>query len=240
MPDHDAIYQSDAERYDALIDREDFEARLPAAMAAIRPAQGLDVVDLGAGTGRLTRLLAREARHVTAFDASGAMLDRCHDHLAREGTIGNVSLQVADHRSAFMPDGTVDLLVSGWSIAYDVCRPEFERDRLEYLLARWNRMLRKDGTTLIIETQGTGAETPAPPERLLPYYAALGEIGFASTWIRTDYRFASPDEAESLSRFFFGDALANRVRDESLVILPECTGLWWRHGRLPEGAHRPR
>ena len=49
MPDHDAIYRSDAERYDALIDREDHEHRLPAAIRAVRNAAGLDVVDLGAG-----------------------------------------------------------------------------------------------------------------------------------------------------------------------------------------------
>jgi ubiquinone/menaquinone biosynthesis C-methylase UbiE len=236
MPDHDAIYRTDAERYDALIDREDYESRLPEAMRAIRDEAGLDVADLGAGTGRLTRLLARRARHVWAFDAAGAMLDRCHDHLAAEGTIGKVSLALADHRSAPMPDGSVDLLVSGWSVAYDVCRPTFERDRLDFVLARWNRMLRDDGTILIIETQGTGAEVPTPPERLVPYYAALAEAGFDTTWIRTDYRFASLAEAEALCRFFFGDALADRVRDEKLVILPECTGLWWRHGRTAAGA----
>jgi hypothetical protein len=31
-----------------------------------------------------------------------------------------------------------------------------------------------------------------------------------------------------LTRFFFGDALADRVRRENLVSLPESTGIWWR------------
>jgi hypothetical protein len=55
----------------------------------------------------------------------------------------------------------------------------------------------------------------------------LGEAGFKSTWIRTDYRFASLDEAEALTRFFFGDELAARVVANEWVILPECTGIWW-------------
>ena len=52
--------------------------------------------------------------------------------------------------------------------------------------------------------------------------------GFNATWIRTDYEFASVPEAEELTRFFFGDALADRIEREQLLILPECTGLWWK------------
>jgi len=50
---------------------------------------------------------------------------------------------------------------------------------------------------------------------------------FSRVRIRTDYRFASLPEAEDLTRFFFGDGLADRVADEALVVLPECTGIWW-------------
>ena len=48
---------------------------------------------------------------------------------------------------------------------------------------------------------------------------------FSRVRIRTGYRFESL--AEDLTRFFFGDALADRVAREGLVILPECTGIWW-------------
>lgn len=230
MPDHDAIYQSEADRYDRLISREDWEGNLSVAMEKIRPADGLDIVELGGGTGRLTRLLASCARRIVAFDAAAAMLDAAHDRLAAEGTIDRVALHVADHRTASVPPGSADLILSGWSIAYDVCRPEFEPERLDFLLARWNAMLRTNGTILIIETLGTGVTSPAPPARLIPYYDALTAAGFEATSIRTDFRFASVEEAESLSRFFFGDTLADRVAAENLTTLPECTGLWWRHG----------
>ena len=191
MPDHDAIYQSEADRYDRLISREDWEGNLSVAMERVRPADGLDIVELGAGTGRLTRLLVSSARRIVAFDAAAAMLDAAHDRLAAEGTIDRVALHVADHRSASVPPGSADL---------------------------------------IIETLGTGVESPAPPGRLIPYYDALTAAGFDATSIRTDYRFASVEEAESLARFFFGDTLADRVAAENLTTLPECTGLWWRHG----------
>lgn len=231
MPDHDAIYQSEADRYDRLIAREDWQGNLSPAMAAIRAMPGLDIVELGAGTGRLTRLVAPAARRVVAFDASGSMLDAAHDHLVADGSISKVVLQVADHRSASVPPESADLILSGWSIAYDVCQPQFLPARLEFLLARWNTMLRQDGTILIIESLGTGTASPAPKERLVPYYEAMTAAGFDSTSIRTDYRFSDIEEADGLVRFFFGEALADRVVAENLTILPECTGLWWRHGR---------
>ena len=237
MPDHDAIYQSEADRYDRLVAREDWQGNLPAALAAIRSTTGLDVVELGAGTGRLTRLVAPAARRVTAFDSSASMLDAAHDRLVADGSISRVTLQVADHRSASVPPGSADLILSGWSIAYDVCQPEFMPARLDFLLMRWNSMLRVDGTILIIETLGTGTATPEPPARLVPYYEALSAAGFESTSIRTDYRFSDVPEANELVRFFFGETLADRVVAENLTVLPECTGLWWRHGRRDAGSN---
>ncbi|MBN1311052.1 MAG: hypothetical protein JXB30_06495 [Anaerolineae bacterium] len=41
------------------------------------------------------------------------------------------------------------------------------------------------------------------------------------------YRFESLGEAEELPRFFFGEALADRVVQEELLVVPECTGVWW-------------
>jgi ubiquinone/menaquinone biosynthesis C-methylase UbiE len=53
------IYESDAERYEVLISREDHQENIPRALDEIISAAGLDVVDLGAGTGRLTVMLAQ-------------------------------------------------------------------------------------------------------------------------------------------------------------------------------------
>ena len=231
MPDHDAIYRLEPARYEALVAREDYKGNLWEAIKSIRSPTGLDVLELGAGTGRLTRLLAPHVRRLTAADISPAMLAENRRLLQRAALLEKVALVVADHRIAGDEALPVDLVIAGWSIAYEVCRPTLEEERLYFLLERWNRMLRADGTILIIETQGTGVEHPAPPERLEPYYLMLLMAGFESTWIRTDYRFESLAEAEELTRFFFGDALADRVLEEQLTILPECTGLWWRHGR---------
>jgi hypothetical protein len=69
---------------------------------------------------------------------------------------------------------------------------------------------------------------PAPPSReLAEYYAWLEEEqGFTRDAIRTDYLFASVDEAAAVTGFFFGAGFAERVRAEGWTRVPECTGIW--------------
>jgi hypothetical protein len=63
---------------------------------------------------------------------------------------------------------------------------------------------------------------------LADYYGRLErQHGFQRQWIRTDYQFHSVSEAERLTRFFFGDQLADRIVSEKLTRLPECTGIWY-------------
>jgi ubiquinone/menaquinone biosynthesis C-methylase UbiE len=90
------------------------------------------------------------------------------------------------------------------------------------------KILRPGGWIILLETQGTGFETPHPPAHLQEYYAYLQKVGFASDWFRTDYRFESVQEAVELSTFFFGIELGNQVLAINSPILPECTGIWWK------------
>ncbi|HOD45111.1 MAG TPA: hypothetical protein PKL21_09535, partial [Anaerolineaceae bacterium] len=58
MPDHQLIYRQSAQAYDLLVTREDVHCNLLKAIQWILPLEGRRVVEPGAGTGRLTRLLA--------------------------------------------------------------------------------------------------------------------------------------------------------------------------------------
>lgn len=89
------------------------------------------------------------------------------------------------------------------------------------------RVLRKDGTIILFESLGTGNENPIRLEHVKSTYQWLDVNGFQSNWIRTDYKFESLEEAEELSRFFFGDQLGEKVRQNEWIVLPECTGVWW-------------
>lgn len=228
-PDHDRVYAEQADKYERLIDREDYESRIPAAIDAIVDLAGKDMADLGAGTGRLSFIAAPKVRSLTALDQSAAMLAVLAERLRSAGH-SHWRTEVADHRSLPLADASVDVAMAGWTLCYlaSANQPDW-RGNLARMQAELKRVVPPGGTILIFETLGTGSETPQPPDFLQPYYNALeSEYGYRRTELRTDYRFRSLDEAVELSTFFFGSELAGRVRDNGWVVLPECTGLWWK------------
>jgi len=222
------IYKSRAADYERLVGREDYLGNIPKTLPEIRDPQGLDVVELGAGTGRLTCLLAPVARSIQAFDASAHMLGIARSKL-QAGGWANWRLGVGEHRALPVQDGCADLVISGWSLVYSVLWAQGDwRLELGQVMREILRVMRPGGTVILLETMGTGFETPHPPAGLLDYFATLDQDGFQSTWIRTDYYFESLPEARELASFFFGEEMTARIQVTDRVILPECTGLWWK------------
>ncbi|MBW5471533.1 methyltransferase domain-containing protein [Brevibacillus formosus] len=225
MPNHEQIYKNQAEQYDLMISR---QPSLLAVIEEITPIKGKDVIDLGAGSGRLTSVLAPHAKSILALDASAAMLEVNAQQLRRAG-LSNWKTSVADHRNIPVDDNSADVILAGWTVCY-LTSSEVPNNELnlEKIILEMKRALRPGGMIVIMETMGTGYETPHPPEFLTQYYSLLeNRYGFSHKWIRLDYRFADLKEAERQARFFFGDELADRVVVEKLVTLPECAGVWW-------------
>jgi ubiquinone/menaquinone biosynthesis C-methylase UbiE len=228
MPTQEEIYKTEGDKYEALIAREDYRGKILKSLREIAPLENSVVYDLGAGTGRLACLLAPLVKHVRAFDISEEMLRVCREKLTASG-LTNWQLDVADHRQLPADDRSADLVVSGWSVAYlAVWNPETWRVELEKWMVEMKRVLKPNGTIILFESLGTGNESPVKLEHLENYYPWLDEVGFQHEWIRTDYKFDSLDEAEYLSRFFFGDELGDKVRKNKWQVLPECTGVWWK------------
>ena len=227
MPTEKEVYALHANQYDRLILREDFQNNILRAIQKITPVTSLDVVDLGAGTGRLTQMLAPLARSIMATDLSPQMLQVAKVSLQK--TIAkNWLIAAADNLQLPVRNTCADLVISGWSFCYlAVWGGADWRRSLENGLIEIKRVLRKGGLAIILETMGTGFETPNPPPHLANYFKFLKEMGFSSTWIRTDYKFESLAEAEELSSFFFGEELTKKVKENEWIILPECTGIWW-------------
>jgi ubiquinone/menaquinone biosynthesis C-methylase UbiE len=231
VPDYQLIYRTRAAEYDSLIAREDFQRSLWPALNQIRRCDGLDVVELGAGTGRLTCMLAPVAKSILAIDIASHMIDVARAKLAATG-LDNWALSVADNRRVPAQDQCADVSIAGWSLGHFTdWYSRSWRDEIDRALGQMWRVLRPGGTVVLLETLGTGEKTPRPPHPTLADYYAFLEIerGFSSTWVRTDYCFESVIEAERLIRFFFGDELANRVAKDRTVRVPECTGIWWKN-----------
>lgn len=230
MPTEKEVYEAYADQYERLVRREDYQNNLLAAIETYCSLEGIDAIELGAGTGRLTRLLAPYVRSIKAFDASAHMLVEAEKSLRSMG-LGNWETSVADHRQVPVPDGSADLVISGWSFCYlAVWGGADWQFALGEGLREIQRILRPGGTILMIESLGTGTEKPRPPVHLGAYFDWLTEAGFERGWTRTDYRFESLEEAIELSTFFFGEEMGQQVREKSWIILPECTGIWWKRG----------
>ncbi|WP_456287899.1 class I SAM-dependent methyltransferase [Paenibacillus sp. AK002] len=224
----DEIYDKQAQAYEAMVSR---QPDLTELIHRVKPYEGLDVLDLGAGSGRLSMLLAADARSLICTDISQPMLDILDDKCSEALDSHNWTTMVADHRNLPVASSSVDLIVSGWSISYlaDSSHEEW-RENLELVMSELHRVLRPGGTILILETMGTGTETPNPPDFLTGYYAQLEQqYGFSHQWIRTDYVFDTVEEALLHTGFFFGEELTDKIIANQWSTVPECAGVWWKH-----------
>lgn len=224
------IYRNQAAQFDRLVAREDRLGNLFGALNDIRPLHGLRVVEFGAGTGRVTRLLSVVVGGVYAFDIEASMLAQA-DSAMRASGMTNWRLALGDNGQMPVASGCADLVVEGWSFAHVIgWYPTDWPARTDAMLAEMKRILKPGGAAILIETMGTGRRQPRAPSaslrKLYDYWQE--EHGFAYRWIRTDYQFSSPEEADELIRFFFGDAMADDCLDGETVIVPECTGIWWK------------
>jgi ubiquinone/menaquinone biosynthesis C-methylase UbiE len=225
-PDHKKTYRSEAEKYDLLISREDYQGNLIREIERIRVPDGLDIVDLGAGTGRLSLLLASRSASLIALDIATRMLQSANHKLLGSG-VKKFLTAAGDHRALPLSDGVSDLVISGWSVCYLVdWYPASWKKELDKAFMEIERIVRPGGTILLIETQGTGYSSPYPPPHLENYFKYLEDAGFTFSWIRTDYKFMNLEEAVTITKYFFGEELAKKVTEQNWVILPECTGFW--------------
>lgn len=222
------IYGEQAEAYETMVSKQPDLSRI---VHEIRPYDGLDVLDLGAGSGRLSMLLARDVNSLICTDISEPMLNILDHKLTDANVSRNWITIVADHRNLPIDSSSVDLIVSGWSISYLADSNQVGwRENLRDVMAELHRVLRPGGTMLILETMGTGTEKPNPPDFLTGYYALLEQqYGFSHRWIRTDYDFCSVEEAQQCTEFFFGKELTDKIIAKQWSTVPECAGIWWKH-----------
>jgi len=236
MPDAREIYRLQPERYDELVRWEDRDGTVLSCLRALRPLEGAKVIEFGAGTGRLTRLLAPYVHSIKAFELEPTMVEVARHTLAQLG-IKNCELNVADNIRVPVPDTSADLALAGWTYGHQTVWNEAAwRPQIEQALEEMLRVLLPGGIAVVLETLGTGHTNPFdPPPGLADYFALLEErYHFKRTWLRTDYEFPSKQRGEELLRFFFGDDTARKFLAVDGTRFPECTGVWWRRKGIPD------
>src|ERR1043165_3306949 len=110
MVDYRQIYARDAQRYQELVAAEDYLRNLPRELASVATLQGARVVELGMGTGRVTRELLDAGAHVSGFDEAAAMIAEARRQLGDR----DFTASVADARTLTLPERSADMAVAAW------------------------------------------------------------------------------------------------------------------------------
>lgn len=227
MPDLNNIYAHQAMRYQQLVACEDYQNQLLPTLENITPLKNKVMLEGGAGTGRLTTLLAPLAAHITACDINKHMLDLCQARLSARSAV-NWQLAAACHENMPFCSHWADVFISGWSFCYAAIDAGANwRGALKQALQEVKRQLKPDGIIILLESLGTGFEKPKAPAVLAEYLTELERHGFKTTWLRTDYCFDTWQQAQELITFFFGNDPLPLIKTRHGIVLPECTGIWW-------------
>lgn len=223
------IYENDADRYDRLIGYEDRQGDLAKRIEGFAAAV-TTVVDIGAGTGRLTVPLCRQGNQVHGVDASSAMLTVAMQRL--EPCDGDWKLSVGDVRRLPVDTDWADGAIAGWVLGHlTEWHPDAWKTELAAALDEMDRVVRPGGIEVVVDTLGTAVAQPGPPnDSLAAYHEYLQGIGFELTVLQTDYEFPSVEEAIDLLDWFFG--LGRWARQHNSTIVPEYTG-WWERRTSP-------
>ena len=223
------LYNDHSQAYERMVQCEDYQGNLLNALNDIYPLQQAKVVELGAGTGRITSQLLPLVKNIRAFDLTPAMIQIALSKLIRSGR-SNWLLGLGDSREVPVPTASADIVVEGWSFVQIMTWHQANwRREVGQAINEMIRIARPGGVVILVETLGTGATTPNPPENHTPIHDYfVQERNFSSTWIRTDFRFVSQSEADEKMASIFGPAILDKLIETGEgVILPECTGIWW-------------
>lgn len=135
----------------------------------------IEIVDLGAGEGVLSQLLARQAKSVVCIDNSPAMVKVGTD-LAKEHGFENLTYKLGDIEKVPLPDNSMDLALLSQAL-HHARRPE------EALAEAW-RILRPGGRLAVLDLNQHTFEKARelyadrwlgfPPNRLYHWIKAAG------------------------------------------------------------------
>ncbi|HEX6249741.1 MAG TPA: class I SAM-dependent methyltransferase [Nocardioidaceae bacterium] len=202
----------------------DPERRIEAAMREIVDWSGLDLLDLGCGTGFHLPRWAEEARSVVGVEPHPDLV-----RIARRRTSRLTDVQVLQGTAQHvpLPDASVDVAHARWAYFFGPgCEPG---------LAELARVVRRGGTAFVIDNdptrstfggwfaRGYPSVDPAAVERFWSVH------GWARMPLDVEWRFARREDLEAVVRIEFDPRLAEEIlREHDGVVVDYAVNVWWR------------
>jgi ubiquinone/menaquinone biosynthesis C-methylase UbiE len=197
---------------------------IEAAMQAIHPLAGADLVDVGCGSGfHLPRFRSLGAASVTGVEPYTPLLD-----LARERVAGLVGVQAVDGTAQELPlpDRSVDVAHARWAYFFGAgCEPG---------LAELARVLRPGGTAFVVDNDATRSTFGTWFRRAYPAYDPLGverfwaRHGWSRERLGIRWDFDSREDFEAVVRIEFPETVAEGILAEHPGTgVDYGVNLWW-------------
>ncbi len=190
------LYEREPELYDRLTEG---EALHPGLFREL-PIDGATVLDIGAGTGRLTLPCAARARQVLALEPAAGLRRELAKKVARRG-VANVTIVAGSDQSIPLPAGSVEVTVSCAAFGAD---PELGG---EAGLSELRRVTRVGGEIFIL--------WPDDPRWFLDHGFAYHAFAGAM-----EVRFRDLETAELCAGIFYGEDALDWVRQTRRPVIP--------------------
>ncbi|GAA2283118.1 class I SAM-dependent methyltransferase [Actinomadura luteofluorescens] len=197
---------------------------LAAAMRAIRPWDGADVLDVGCGTGFHLPFFAEDARRVIGVEPHAGLASAA---ARRTRGLPNVTVRTGTAQALPIPDASIDVAHARWAYFFGPgCEPG---------LAELDRVVRRGGAILIIDNDATRSTFGRWFQRSLPKYdpAAVERFwtrrGFHREPLTIRWAFQSRDDLAAVLRIEFPRDLADAcLREHPGLEVDYAVNLWWR------------
>lgn len=219
------IYSQSGNTYHEMISVEDIDQNLKPALQSITNFDNKNILDLGSGTGRIPLYFPQHK--ITSLDLHASMLDE--NRKQKERVQGNWNIIQANMVALPLKPQHFNIITVGWAMGHFTgWYPTEWQHQMQRVFNQIDHVLAPGGCLIILETLSTGSLVPTPPSPgLAAYYIWLETTHqFRRIQIQTDYLFPSLEEAIKYTKFFFGEDLAKKVRQNQWVRLPEWTGIW--------------
>eukprot|EP00250_Pteridium_aquilinum_P022641 c25496_g1_i1 orf=374-1858(+) len=136
--EHTAVLSVEAMMLDSQASKLDKEER-PEILSSLPPIEGKSVVELGAGIGRFTGEIAKQASHVLACDFMESVIKKNEEINGHFGNIEFVCADVTSSESLNISLGSMDIVFSNWLLMY------LTNEEVEDLAHRMVTWLKRDG-----------------------------------------------------------------------------------------------